>query len=104
MSRPKESEPIRKRCLTVSPSSVMTSPTCPGVRSRLAASNSVGATVPRYGAAIEMMISRKSAEAPMRTAPFLKIVLITDPRVEEDVRQIHQQVDHYVHEREEQDQ
>src|SRR5690242_10282370 len=97
MSRPNESEPMRKRCLSVSPSSVVISPLCPGVRSRLAASNSVGSTAPRYGAAIEITVRNKSAEAPIRTDQFLKILLIADPRVEEHVGQVDQQVHHHIY-------
>src|SRR5690349_13851679 len=97
MSRPKESEPIGKRCFSVSPSSVVISPLCPGVRSRLAASNNVGSTVPRYGAVTEMMIRNRSAEAPIRTDQFCRTRLIADPRVEEDVRKVDQQVDHHIY-------
>src|SRR3954470_2781313 len=103
MSRPNESEPIRNTCFTVSPSSVVISPASPGRRSRLAASNSVGSTVPRNGAAIAMTIRNKSAEAPIRTDQFCSIRLIADPRIEENVGEVDQQVDHHIDEGEEQD-
>src|SRR5215208_4891197 len=67
MSRPKLSEPIRKRCCSVSPSSVVISPIRPGSRSRLAGSNSDGSTVPSQGASSAIAISNVRTEAPMRT-------------------------------------
>src|SRR2546423_7572776 len=103
MSRPNESEPMRKTCLIVSPSSVVISPASPGVRSRLAASKSVGSTVPSQGAAIARTIRSSSALAPIRTDQFLSMRLIADPRVEEDVGEVDQQVDHHVDEGEEED-
>jgi hypothetical protein len=67
MSRPKESEPIRKVCCSVSPSSVVISPGLPGSRSRLPASNSDGSTVPSHGAASATSSITASTLAPMRT-------------------------------------
>src|SRR4051794_36708041 len=104
MSRPNESEPIRNTCFTVSPSNVVISPASPGRRSRLAASKSVGSTVPRYGAAMEIRMRTASAVAPMRTDQFCRIVLIADPWVEKHIGKVDQQVDHHVDEGEEKNQ
>src|SRR5271170_6398409 len=98
MSRPKESEPKRKVCLMISPSSVVISPVLPGTRSRLPASNSVGSTVPSHGAAIATSTSSASTLAPMRTDQLPGMCLIADPRVEEHVREVDQQVDQHVNE------
>src|SRR5262245_54828872 len=107
MSRPNESEPMRKRCWSVSPSSVVISPVAPGSRSRLPASNSDGSTVPSQGAASATTSSAARMLAPMRTDQFARtrdrIFLIPDPRIERDVGQVDEQVDEHVYEREEQD-
>src|SRR5512143_724820 len=107
MSRPKESDPIRKVCCSVSPSRVVISPRMPGSRSRLPASNSDGSTVPSSGAASATSTSNASTLAPMRTDQFWNTravaMLIADPRIEEHVGQVDQQVDQHVDEREEQD-
>ena len=54
-------------CFSSSPSSVMISPLCPGRRSRLAASNSEGSTVPSHGAASDSRTISNSAQPPRRT-------------------------------------
>src|SRR5947209_6606461 len=86
----------------------MISPASPGRRSRLAASKSEGSTVPSSGAAMAMAIRSSSAEPPIRTDQFWTMrrifPLIADPRVEEHVREVDQQIDHHVDEREEKDQ
>src|SRR3954471_22278420 len=104
MSRPYESEPMRKTCFTVSPSRLMISPASPRRRSRLAASKSEGSTVPSSGAAMAMAIRSSNARPPMGTDQFCNMRLIADPRIEEHVRQVDQTVDHHVDEREKQDQ
>src|SRR5215475_2963943 len=96
MSRPNESEPMRKTCFCVSPSSVVISPSAPGSRSRLPASNRDGSTVPSHGAATATSTSSTSTLAPMRTDQLLKILLIANSRIEEQVGKIHQQVDEHV--------
>src|SRR5688572_1566406 len=141
MSRPKLSEPIRKRCFSVSPSRVVISPWRPGRRSRLAGSNSDGSTVPSQGASSAIATSSSRKYAPRRTDRLLRTRVhalswvtteaastdsaskltasasgaglrttlsmrqqsVADARVEEHVRQVDQQVDHHVDEREQQD-
>src|ERR1041384_4635558 len=93
MSRPNESEPSRKTCLMVSPSSVMISPACPGSRSRLAASKSEGSTVTSQGACVASRIRTSGALPPIRTDQFCRILLIADPGVEQHVGEVDQQVD-----------
>src|SRR6478609_8062498 len=93
---------MRNTCFTVSPSGVVISPASPGSRSRLAASNRVGSTVPSHGAVTPSTISTRSAHPPMRTDQFWSTRLIADPPVEEHVREVDQQVDRNVDEREEQ--
>src|SRR5258708_18717116 len=92
------------RCFTGSPSGVLISPACPGSRSRLAASNRVGSTVPSQGAVTARKTKNKSAAPPRRTDQLARMWLIADPRVEEHVGQVDQQVDRHIQEGEEQDQ
>src|SRR5258708_15473760 len=103
MWRPRESDPIRNTCFTVSPSRLTISPGSPGRRSRLAASNSDGSTVPSRGAAMAMKLRTRSTAPPIRTEALPRMVLIADPGIEEHVRQVDQQIHHDVHEGEEQD-
>src|SRR5688572_22967242 len=120
MSRPNESEPNRKVCLMYSPSSVVISPDLPGTRSRLEASKSVGSTVPSQGAASATSTSAASTAPPRRTdqlrrarrqalsptrtfAASTESGSVADAGVEEDIREVDQQVDGYVHHGEEQD-
>src|SRR6185369_12319212 len=106
MSRPKESEPIRNVCCSVSPSSVVISPLLPGSRSRLPASNSDGSTVPSQGAAKATSTIIRSTLAPIRTDQLRRscafAISVADARVEEHVGQVHQQVDQHVDEGKEQ--
>src|SRR5436190_23659962 len=104
MSRPNESEPMRKTWFSASPSSVVISPAWPGIRSRLAESNSVGSTVPSHGAAAASRTRSARTAPPMRTDQLARMFLIADPGIEEDVGNVDQQVDRHVDEREEQDQ
>ena len=67
MSRPKLSLPIKKRCFSVSPSSVVISPIAPGLRSRLAGSKREGSTVPSQGASSATSTSSSKALPPRRT-------------------------------------
>src|SRR3954470_19082162 len=103
MSRPKESEPMRKTCFTVSPSRLVISPCSPGRRSRLAASNRFGSTVPSRGAVRARRIRIARAMPPIRTDGFLRTRLIPDPGIEREVGKVDQQVHHHVDEREKQD-
>src|SRR5262249_18287927 len=94
---------MRKTCFTVSPSSVVISPGCSGSRSRLAASKSVGSTVPSAGAANAIRTRRRRETPPIRTDQLSRTRLIADPRVEKNVGEIDQQVDQHVRDGEKQD-
>src|SRR5215475_13929696 len=101
MSRPNESEPIQNLCCRTSPSRVVISPVSIGRKSRLAASKSVGSTVPSQGAASATTRPPVAEPRPARRTRGSARPSVADPRVEEHVRQVHYQVDQHVGEREE---
>src|SRR5437870_9608320 len=102
MSRPRLSVPIQLTTRIVWPSSPRTVRSVPGRRLRAVGSICAGSLVARKGAISASTITMPSSAPPSPTLRFTR-ASVTDPRIEEHVREVDEQVDEHVDDREEQD-